>query len=153
MHRLRPIEAETRREAETRAPHIPGLVIVACEVSAPVLDSKRCGCPPKGLTRAVTLWDCAACGTVQHARRRRCEGCGRSKPRNPRGFGCCDQTWPADQPCGACGRIACEEDIVGCSDLHPELAHFSPQCERGEYTDRAGRVRCVGCLEEVTPGA
>lgn len=79
VHRLRPITAETRGEAERRAPRIPGLVIVACESDAPAPDAKRCGCPPGGLTRAVTLWECAGCGHVQGARRRRCEGCGERK--------------------------------------------------------------------------
>ena len=102
-------------------PDAIGLVPVDVAADACAPDSKRCGCPPGGLTRAVTLWECAACGHVQGARRRICEGCQERK------------------------RPATEQP-------HQDHVSFSPQCERGEYTNRRGQRVCVGCQKEI-PGA
>jgi len=106
-----------------------------------------CGCPLDGLTRNITIWTCAACGHDQMASARRCEACNRRKPRNPRGFGCCDQTWP--EGAGTCGTCGCAPDadlIAPCSDLNTELAHYAPNVERGSFVNRRGETVCVGCL-------
>lgn len=99
-------------------PDAIGLVPVAAESDAPAPDAKRgCTCRPDGLTRCVTLWECAGCGHVQSGRRRRCEACERRKPRHP--------------------------------SPHPEHHYLTEAVERGEFTDRRGVRRCVGCQREI----
>ncbi len=142
---------------------------------------KPCGCPRRGLTRNVTLWECSTCGECQSSRKRRCQNpeCRRVKPAHPRGYGCCAVDWHSgaascgDLPHAAsqpplhaqnCRDPNCQRCWEGCGRLfegedqaklpHPEHSYYSPQCERGVFTDRRGIVRCVGCLlPEVGVGA
>jgi len=87
------VEAADLREAHSLAYQDPrtvsrGRVIISVEPERTTHDAKRgCGCRPDMLTRNVTLWQCRACGTIQHARRRRCEGagCAESRPPAPEG--------------------------------------------------------------------
>ena len=115
------------------------------------MATPECGCPLGGLTRNITIWECSACGHAQRASVRRCRGvlpsgepCRRPKPANPLGVGCCGSTWHAGRPCGECGGLS--EDVMPCSDLHPELTHLAPNVKRGNFLDRRGIRRCVGCL-------
>jgi len=114
---------------------------------------KPCGCEPKGLTRALALWECRGCGHVQRSPRSanaRCGGCGRVKGPNPRGFGCCGQDWPEGQPCGECGRAADPCDVG--SLPHSEVSYLTESCERGYFRARDSFLRCVGCLKLAPNG-
>ena len=91
---------------------------------------KPCGCEPKGLTRALALWECAGCGHVQRAprsARAKCAGCGRVKGANPR-------------------------DEEGNRLPHPEVEYLTETTERGYFRARDSFLRCVGCLKLAPNG-
>ena len=121
----------------------------AAETAAEPYALKPCGCRVDALNRALTIWTCS-CGHVQRAHRRPyCAACGRKRPANPIGWGCCFRTRPASESrCSDCGRVPGKGELVPCSDLHPELEHFAPEVLRGAFRARDGRRRCVGCLAE-----
>jgi hypothetical protein len=97
---------------------------------------KPCGCQRTGLTSALAIWTCEACGEQQRSRRpsarqpQRCRGCGRVKPPNPVGI---DPEHDAPVPARP-GRLP-----------HPEVEYFAVDGERGSFLDREGTRRCVGC--------
>lgn len=123
------------------------------------MTHKPCGCIRGGLTRARAVWTCAACNETQNARRKACQRCKRVKSPNPRGFGCCGVGWARDAThCGdilhaysalpvgfdPCGRGFDSADL---SPLpHPEVDYLTIEECRDAFLDRAGVVRCAGCL-------
>lgn len=117
-------------------------------------DTKPCGCPSQGLTRAFALWQCAGCGHVQRAprsSRARCAGCGRAKGANPQGFGHCGADWPETAShCGECGHAfeACELGRLP----HPEVEYLTETDSRGYFRARDSFLRCCGCLELAPNG-
>jgi len=115
--------------------------------------TKPCGCEAKGLTRALALWVCSGCGTVQVAPRSakgKCRGCGRTKGPNPVGFGCCGQDVPEGSRCHICGRAGGAEDMGRLP--HPEVEYLTESCNRGYFRARDSFLRCVGCLELAPNG-